>query len=116
MQGANSQGRTLIVLSSTTSTSSGSQGLTSLYDKGLPLLYSNNVHTTSFGMVGRHHDDITMFHPVIMTRIDDIIQHHHGNHGRLLPGWFTVNLYSNKVKQLLLFLTSKDGTDILEGI
>ena len=46
-------------------------------------------------------------------RIDDFTQHHHGNHGRLLLGWFTMNPYSDKVKQLLLFLTRKEGTDIL---
>ena len=69
----------------------------------------------SFGMVGWHHDDVTTFHPVIMTGCHvmtcDVTQHH-GNHGRLLLGWFTVNPYSGKVKQLL-FPTREEGTDIL---
>ena len=71
------------------------------------------MRTTSFGTVGWHHDDVTMFHPVIMTRIDDVTQQHHGNHGRLLLGWFTMNPYSDKVNQLLLFPTRKEVTDIL---
>ena len=68
MQGANSQGRTLIVLFSTMSAASGSQGLTDFPNKGLPF-------DTEIVCVLRHLewlDDVMMFHPVVMTGLDDI--------------------------------------------
>ena len=69
MQGANCWGRTLVVLFSTMSVASGSQGLTDFPDKGHPF-YIKTV------CVLLHHlewsDDVMMFHPVIMTRLYDI--------------------------------------------
>ena len=87
VQGANFQGRTLVVLFSTTSATSGSQGLTDFPNKGHPLYTQITC--------ALHHlewsDDIMTFHPVITTRVDDVTQHNHGNHGRLLSGRFIVN-------------------------
>ena len=86
VQGANCQGRTLIVLFSTTSAASGSQGLTDFPDKG------HSFYTKI--KCALHHlewlDDVMTFHPVIRTRLDDVTQHHHGNHGRLMLVRFTV--------------------------
>ena len=53
-----------------------------------PLFYTkDNVGTMSFGTL----DDVTTFQIGITTRIDDVTQHNHGNHGRLLSGRFIVN-------------------------
>ena len=87
MQGTNCWGRTLIILFSTMSVTSGSQGLTDFLTKATPF-YTKIV-------CALHHlewsDDVMTFHPVMMTRLDDVTQHNHGNHGRLLSGRFTVN-------------------------
>ena len=68
MQGANCWGRTLVVLFSTMSATSGSQGLTDFPDKG------HHLYTKI--MCALHHlewsDDIMTFHPVITTRLDDV--------------------------------------------
>ena len=69
MQGANSRGRTLVVLSSAMSTPSSSQALTDFMTRSSPFY-------TEIMCVLHHlewsYDDITTFHPVITTRIDDI--------------------------------------------
>ena len=87
MQGAKCWGRTLVVLFSTMSAVSGSQGLTDFPDKGHPLYIKI--------MCPLHHleqlDDVMTFHPVFTTRLDDITIHNHGNHGKLLLSRFIAN-------------------------
>ena len=51
LEGANCLGRTLVVLFPTTSTASGSQGLTDFPDKGHPL-YTKITCALLFGMIG----------------------------------------------------------------
>ena len=68
MLSADYWGRTLVVLFSTLSATSGSQGLNDFPDKGHPF-YTDIV-------CALHHlewsDDVMMFHPVIMTGLDDV--------------------------------------------
>ena len=80
MQGAKYQERTLVVLFSTTSAVSGSQGLTDFPNKGHPF-YTKIV-------CALHH--LEWLYDV-MTRLDDITQHNHGNHSKLLSSRFIVN-------------------------
>ena len=50
-----------------------------------------------------------------MTRIDDVTQHNHGNHGRLLLGRFIVNPNSQQeTGNYCLFLTSNRTINILK--
>ena len=69
MQGANCWGRTLVVLFSTTSAVSGSQGLTEFPIKEHPF-YTKIV--CALRHLEQSDDVIMTFHLVIMTRLDDV--------------------------------------------
>ena len=68
VQGANCQGRTLVLLSSTMSATPGSQGLTDFPDKGHPFYTKITCALCHL----EQSDDVMMFHTVIMTRLDDV--------------------------------------------
>ena len=51
-----------------------------------------------------------MFQIGIMTRIDDVTQHNHGNHGRLLSGRFIVNPNSQQETGNYYLFPTSSGT------
>ena len=61
-------------------------------------------------MIGGHHDDIMTFQIDVMTRIDDVTQHNHGNHGRLLSGRFIVNPNSQQETGNYYLFPTRNGT------
>ena len=68
MQGANCWGRTLVALFSTTSATSGSQGLTDFPNKGHPFYTEITCALCHLEWP----DDVMTFHPVVTTRLDGI--------------------------------------------
>ena len=60
-------------------------------------------------------DDVMTFQIDVTTRVDDVTQHNHGNHGRLLLGRFIVNPNSwQETGNYYLFLTSNGTMNILK--